>query len=550
MRKLILFLLLPGLLLAQTEKKVGNLLTVKQVQTAKAETPPHMVKRMGKQTDCVTVYQDSAHFARKEYDKGRFKAEISSVPIRWNDAGTLKDFDLAPVKSSRAGYDQRVRMGKTTVDIDSTGRVYYEKGGQGFEIIPNAATAEIRKEVEFSTTRMKELLIVGAKDPRHLGWRINGDIEIARRKIEPFTAWDRKGKPVEVSGKWMGDSLTVDLPAGEIWLDPTVNDTIISASSGGFESYVNATFAENRDDPSASMTAQQWGSVGQLLRTGGGDAKTVCRVFMTIKVPTIVGVIIDSGRVHIRVGNGNQMVDSLSVFGVWGTWTGGVLSITWWNKFQGQQTGAPHTSVNPFSDLIHVSKLGDFEDSLAWKSALFTAAALDTIAAKMDGVGDDSVRIALIGRADMYNSGAVGQATWEPMSYPYISLFYHIGSAPGLSTLADSARASAILVGKIDSTGGLNCTSRGFEWWIDADTTEMSKSGSFTAGAFQDTIEVLPIGVTVSYRCFAENPKGKTYGDVKTFTTGAGGGGDADTIYINTRATSTGRGPRRFEGKR
>ena len=124
-------------------------------------------------------------------------------------------------------------------------------------------------------------------------------------------------------------------------------------------------------------------------------------------------------------------------------------------------------------------------------------------------------------------------------SLPYIAIYYRTGTTPFLSTLADTALASAILVGEIDSTGRVNCTARGFQWWIDADTTTLSKSGSFGTGTFVDTVKALPLSVTVSFRSFATNANGTSYGSVRTFTTGAGGGGalkvDGRTVNTNVR---------------
>ena len=122
-------------------------------------------------------------------------------------------------------------------------------------------------------------------------------------------------------------------------------------------------------------------------------------------------------------------------------------------------------------------------------------------------------------------------------SLPYIAIYYRTGTTPFLSTLADTALASAILVGEIDSTGRVNCTARGFQWGIDADTTTLSKSGSFAAGEFQDTVKALPLSTTVNFRSFATNASGTSYGSVQTFTTGVGGGG---TLTVHDRIVNTG----------
>jgi hypothetical protein len=516
---LLLLLLLPGLTLAQSDKKLGGNLTIKAAETA--EQPAETIWRVSKSSPNTMIFQDKASWDGLTKDTVWTAIISPGDPLCWDSAGKMVKIDLSERAAKTKGYQKAVKIAGSFIEYDSIGNIRYEKGGQTLGIKP--AFTGVKMEFAPQATQMKAIYYID-KDIT-LAWKLTDPHHMAARKLPAFTARDAAGKPVELVETRTDTSLSVALKSteGVIWpvaIDPTVQDTVFNTKSGSIEAYSLATFSENRDATNATAGSEQMWTTGKTLRSGtnGAGGKWVTRTYLTFTMPTITATTIDSARFFVRVAGWGQTYDSLSVFGAWGLWSGN-LSTTWFSQFQGRVAGGAHTSVNPLASLIHVSLLTS-ADSLAWKSALFTAAALDTIKDKSDGAGDDTLRFALIGRPDMYNSCITAQqAGWYAESLPYIVIYYRTGTTPFVSTLADSARASAILVGQIDSTGGVNCTARGFQWWIDGDTTTLTKSGTFTAGTYVDTVKVLPVSVTVSFRSFATNTNGTTYGSVKTFST-------------------------------
>ena len=111
--------------------------------------------------------------------------------------------------------------------------------------------------------------------------------------------------------------------------------------------------------------------------------------------------------------------------------------------------------------------------------------------------------------------------------YSEIESFTTLASTPVVTTVgsSDVTSVSAVLSGKVVTDNGAAITERGFVWLkgSDAPTTSSNKvKVDGTTGEFTSTLDGLEPNQKYSFRAYAINPKGTSYGDVMTFTTVAG----------------------------
>ncbi len=99
-------------------------------------------------------------------------------------------------------------------------------------------------------------------------------------------------------------------------------------------------------------------------------------------------------------------------------------------------------------------------------------------------------------------------------------------SQPTVTTQAATSiiQSSATLNGNITSTGGENCTRRGFEVGITSGvyTITLYSDGDYGTGAFTSAYTGLWAGKTYYYRAYATNSQGTSYGTEQSFTTLSG----------------------------
>ena len=111
--------------------------------------------------------------------------------------------------------------------------------------------------------------------------------------------------------------------------------------------------------------------------------------------------------------------------------------------------------------------------------------------------------------------------------YSEIESFTTLASTPVVTTVgsSDVTSVSAVLSGKVVTDNGASITERGFVWLkgSDAPTTSSNKvKVDGTTGDFIATLTDLESNQKFSFRAYAINSKGTSYGDVMTFTTVAG----------------------------
>ena len=108
--------------------------------------------------------------------------------------------------------------------------------------------------------------------------------------------------------------------------------------------------------------------------------------------------------------------------------------------------------------------------------------------------------------------------------YSEIESFTTLASTPVVTTVgsSDVTSVSAVLSGKVVTDNGAAITERGFVWLkgSDAPTTSSNKvKVDGTTGEFTSTLDGLEPNQKFSFRAYAINSKGTSYGDVMTFTT-------------------------------
>ena len=111
--------------------------------------------------------------------------------------------------------------------------------------------------------------------------------------------------------------------------------------------------------------------------------------------------------------------------------------------------------------------------------------------------------------------------------------------APTVTTAAATlpTRTGVTLNGEITATGGVNATSRGFEYGSSTSYgSTITQSGSYSTGTFTDTLSALLCNTDYHYRAYATNLAGTSYGSDVSFITsacatssGGGGGGSSST---------------------
>jgi len=505
-----LLILLPGLLWAQTESKLGSMLTVKQTETV--TQPAGTIDRVSKRT------LNSLAFEKDSIGSGQFQTVISpGAPLCWDSAGKKVKIDLSEKQAKTKGFQKAVQIGPSFIEYDSLCNLHYEKGGLSFEVKP--LFKGVKAVFEPLPTMIKATYFLEKDGPDSLAWTLTDPHGLAERKIPAFTARDAAGKAVALIETRTAGSLSVRLKSveGVSWpvaIDPTIQDTSdVYATNSRYFDISNATWATAHDITSSTANALAAGLQAGAWYSGGNYA--IRRSALLWPLTGISGATVDSAYFYSSIQAGYPADDSVRVVFVEGTFS-----------------GAPADGwVNDYSTTEWTERAKVLEGA----GEAYTVANAAGRAAILAALGDTLRTFMLEANHDLLDSAPAAGSAYGFLYYGpagiKLVVFTSTGNPPGVTTVTDSLRASAVLFGTIDSTGGVNCTARGFQWWIDGDTTTITKSGSFGTGAYQDTTdEALPLNIYVKYRSFATNVNSTTYGAVDSFLT-TGGGGSASLIF-------------------
>ena len=111
---------------------------------------------------------------------------------------------------------------------------------------------------------------------------------------------------------------------------------------------------------------------------------------------------------------------------------------------------------------------------------------------------------------------------WDIGAYEYVGV-----NIPTITTQSASSvtATTATLNGNITATGGSNATTRGFAYSTSATLATViattSASGSFSTGAYTDSVSSLTCNTAYYARAYATNSGGTGYGSIQSFTTSA-----------------------------
>lgn len=113
------------------------------------------------------------------------------------------------------------------------------------------------------------------------------------------------------------------------------------------------------------------------------------------------------------------------------------------------------------------------------------------------------------------NTAGTGYGAWKSFGVTIAAPTVTSGAA----TSVDHEKAT--LNGNITTTGGQDCTERGFQWKIGAggDIDTLPETGTFGVGAYSILLDDLDANVIYYFRAYAKNSAGTSYGDWLNFTT-------------------------------
>lgn len=524
---LIVLLLLPGLLWAQPNTKIGSLLTVKRSEAVKQ--PLKTIFRPSKSSSNTMIFQDKASWDGLTKDTTWTAIISPGAPLCWDSAGIMVKIDPSEKQAKTKGYQNAVKIGPSFIEYDSLGNIRYEKGGQVLGIKP--AFTGVKMEFEAQATQMKATYYID-KDII-LSWKLIDPYQMAARKIAAFTALDADNKTVALIEERTDTSLSVRIKdsKGVTWpvaIDPTIQDTALNTRSTVNMYATNATYNTARD-AAVAAGLELFSAASPVIGPQAGFY--VHRVALTFPLSIPLATAIDTAYLYVKQ-EGIYAEVNVVVSAVTGTFSGDTAA-GWFNDFHGWSGSDVHTPAYLASNITFIDASVDTVHQF-----VFTAAGRDTLLAHKS----DSLRIMMLAGKDISRTSPTGtnDVTALEITYtPWLYIVYSSGNPPGASTLADTARAAARLVGEIVSTGGANCTVRGFKLTKGgADTTTISESGSFTAGTYALYTAWLWPDSVYYFRSYATNPNGTSYGDWTSFTAASGGTGGS-TLNVDGRTVNT-----------
>lgn len=523
MRKLILLLLIPGLLWAQVEKKISSTLTVRQSFEAVKQEPGTIRSVQLGTANSMTFYLG------KVGSKQRITVISPGQPLNYDSAGTGKwvPIDLSEKPARTKGFQKAVQIGPSFIEYDSLGNMRYEKGELSFEVKPLFKGVSV--VFEPMPTMMKATYFIEEKGPDSLSWALTDPHRLAARKIPPFTALDAAGKPVALIETRTATSLSVRIKdrTGITWpvaIDPTVRDTsdVYTTNSRYFD-ISNANWATAHGVTSSTANALSVGLQAGAWYYNGNY--TIRRSALVWPLTGISGSVVDSAYFTSSIQAGYPIDDSVRVVFVEGTFSGAPAD-SWVNDYT-------TTEWTERSKVLEGASVAYSVANSAGRAAILAA------------LGDTLRTFMLEANYDLIDSAPAAGSQYGYLYYGPANIklvvFTSPGNPPGLSTTeTDSIKFVRMqLYGEVDSTGGVNLTARGFQYYLignTLDTMEVTESGSFSVGAFSLLSDTLKADTSYAVRAKGTGPGGTSYGDWYTVSTSVTGGG---TLIVGGRTVDT-----------
>lgn len=539
MKYLITLLLLPSLLLGTDEK-----FSIKVTTTDVVEKPINTI--VDKLFKYGVTYKDTI--------TGKQAVKTGTHPVAWDSAGVMVPHRLTGQATTSAlaaksdpevkvEYDEEYNVGPFKIEYLKSypGKMRYTKRGTSLEFFPAFDTTNTKTIFTISSIGIKEEVILTSKSPTRLAWKYNlsghdttktlaegmplyGADGTVNGYIPKLVAWDNSDRVIELVVNFTADSLIVLVDtAGAIFpitVDPSINDTTLGnfiGQSGWDEVAAYLTVRNSTDGENASTNLIY--AVNSLY---SGTRIQVRRGFLRLDVSGVslgVGSVLDSAKIFLNTQYTNNVNDSAYV--VRGTTSGDSVLTTWFNDFVGWASSGTYSGIKTITTLTG-NVAGNYTIG---KFTEYGEAYLDSV------IGSGSMNLAVLNKWDVNATEPVTDnhhSRWEAVTPPpYMTIFYTENHQPGITT-ADSLNVdmvTVILYANADSVGTANMTERGFEYMVLGnltDTTSISESGDFGAGAFQDTTGGVPNDSSIVARAWGENDAGKSYGAWKTILTSVG----------------------------
>ncbi len=447
-------LLLPSLLMA---KRVE----IKVVDNFYSGHPIGYTDRVSLRTTSSVTYQDNASFARGEFSSGKRQTRLSFKKIHWkNIHGGFErfNFDPQPTEAS-VDFDTEYDVGPFKVEFLKVdpGRMRYSKRGTSLEFRANfnekiiyTVMADRIKEVvvltSASQTRLAYSYKLNGHDPSKPlaeGQPIYGTDGMTNGFFPKLTAVDQYGESRSVAVTITADSLIAvlsSIAAGDtVWLDPTIQDTVLTGSAGQVYNDIG-TNQQRRDDANGGAV----NLLSALDAYAGVTGSSVARSAFQWKLGPLTNVTtMDS--VNLRYFHESAMTgDNDTMWVSYGEWTSNTLAVGWFSLFDGRETATAHT----FTNLVDSTRaIMTTANDGTWMTIPFTSAAADSIKDLINSTGvNDTLRIILID-ADDYRNRVNDQANYfhtDIDSFPRLEIFHGGTPAGGPASVAGIASPASV----------------------------------------------------------------------------------------------------------
>jgi len=540
MRKLLLFLLLFPVAVYAGGFKVNK--------PKKIQQPPGTIERVSKRGAHTKVFE------KDHIGSGKFMAVVSTEPIHYkDDSGVWQEYKFDIEQDTVEGF-QVVRTGKFDLAYDSTGRIRYQKKDASLMIIPAFDRTNVDMDFLINQHGLKAKYILNnASAPSTLKWVLKANDTVEEQPggkgkghlkkagkvkglIAELTAVDANGKALDLAANYKEDSLIVTIStAGAVFpitIDPSIKDTVTVSGTGSLVIHGysgNSVYLTARNSETATFGAAGHFEVGDWFVD---PTYYNYRAFIRLPMGDLDGNAVETDSVVFEVVPSTHAQNGSARI-VEGTFSGAVAT-GWYNDFAGWESSGAYSPVYYSADSVNETP-DDYVITLNQTGE-------DSVLAKMGEA--DTLRIVAISDRDISGDAYPGYNDMFELANVTVNLYvwyFFSRNPPGLSTVADTLKAAANLVGEIDSLGGdVNLSVRGFKLWpkggeLAADTITISESGSYGLGEFALYADSLYVDTTYYYKAFGTNDQGTSYGSTESFSTVIGSGGVSTYYYIDGR---------------
>ena len=538
MRKIFIALLLfPSLLMAGT-------VTIRTDSAATKDLPGWVDRVSLRTANSVTYEQDSI-------GSGKFETRVFTGPIHEYDsaAGQWVRPDFTVIDTVIGDYDHRVRTSPGwAIDYNDDGDFrFITVQGRSASFARQFTTDNIDITGRITRNGWKEnvrLLNASAEDSLIWTYTIITDPADSLSKFQVLnwldnrllypTATDANGDSVGVlrinvsgavtNGRLNGGMIYkvyADSAEFPIDVDPTVQDTAVSANSGGFAASKRDTTTGTTPDPDdyriCTVSDAVYRAFMQFDLSGAGTPSSINSATLYLDF---------TGGADPNAGQ----YDTLLV--VEGTQSG-ALAVAQWNDFTGWAASGAYTTIEVLADTVVMADGG-----IGLKSWTLNAAGKANVLSAMGSGTFALVMLDVEDIKDVVDAGNNGVTRTDDPAYPYLVIDYVAASPPGLTyTNADSIPYRIPFFAQVDSTGGNAITTRGFQYFMMGDNTDtitvtdsVSDLTSVDFVGWSDSLVAVDTSVVV--RAWGTNGAGTSYSPWDTISTTATGGGTSIPLNV------------------